>query len=366
MHDLGIWRYGLGQTQFIGPLRIACRSGSTDKARQTPSELMGTDKILLDVKGLKTFFRATDSPVRAVDGVDLVIHYDETVALVGESGCGKSILSQSLARLVPSPGFHPQGTIMFKGRNVLKMSERELVGLRGGEISYIFQEPASSLNPVFRVGYQIAEAVGLHHTGPRLTTSDTRAKVIELMEMVGLPDPAHRMNAYPHELSGGMQQRVMIAMALACSPSLLVADEPTTALDVTIQAQILELLANLQKQLHMAILLITHNLGLVADMADRVYVMYSGRIIETGTAEDLLTRPAHPYTKGLIDAVPRLGGTGPLKGIPGSVPHPAKLPPGCKFAPRCHMRQLACETSEPDLAGIDGAQRVRCLFPMKD
>lgn len=326
---------------------------------------MDTDRILLEVKGLKTFFKGSDAHVHAVDGVDLVISQDETVALVGESGCGKSVLSLSLARLVPRPGFHPEGVIRFKGTNVLEMNDRQLTQLRGGEISYVFQEPGSSLNPVFRVGYQIAEAVKLHAGEESGGPQATRARVLQLMEMVGLPDPERRIDAYPHELSGGQQQRVMIAMALACSPSLLVADEPTTALDVTIQAQILELLSDLQRRLHMAILLITHNLGLVADMAHFVYVMYAGRVVETGQTEDLLTRPAHPYTRGLLDAVPRLASTGPLKGIPGSVPHPAHLPVGCKFAPRCPRRQDVCERSEPQLETAGDGRSVRCFFPME-
>lgn len=327
---------------------------------------MNKDGLLLEAKGLRTFFKSADGPIRAVDGVDLSVRKGETVALVGESGCGKSVFSLSLARLVPRPGFHPEGSsIIFKGTDVLGMTDRQLTGLRGGEISYIFQEPGSSLNPVFRVGYQIAEAVRLHSPKSGGGAVDPRSRTLELMELVGLPDPARRMNAYPHELSGGMQQRIMIAMALACSPSLLVADEPTTALDVTIQAQILELLGGLQRKLGMAILLITHNLGLVADMARRVYVMYAGRVVETGATEELLTSPAHPYTRGLLDAVPRLKSTGPLKGITGSVPHPAHLPVGCKFAPRCSARQDACEAREPELAGKGEGRCVRCFFPLE-
>lgn len=326
---------------------------------------MSKDGVLLEVKDLQTFFKSADGPIRAVDGVDLSIHYGETVALVGESGCGKSVFSMSLARLIPRPGYNPAGKILFKGTDVLEMNDRQLTGLRGGEISYIFQEPGSSLNPVFRVGYQIEEAVRLHGMGSGATTNDPRARVLELLEMVGLPDPIRRIRAYPHELSGGMQQRIMIAIALACSPSLLIADEPTTALDVTIQAQILELLGGLQRKLGMAILLITHNLGLVADMARHVYVMYSGRVIESGPTEELLLRPAHPYTRGLLDAVPRLKRTGPLKGIPGTVPHPAHLPAGCKFAPRCARRKDICQSREPELEANGKNRCVRCFFPLE-
>ncbi|MEI6807755.1 MAG: ABC transporter ATP-binding protein [bacterium] len=327
--------------------------------------LMSKVGVLLEVKGLKTFFKSAEGPIRAVDGVDLSIHDGETVALVGESGCGKSVFSMSLARLIPRPGYHPAGKIMFKGTDVLEMNDNQLTGLRGGEISYIFQEPGSSLNPVFRVGYQIEEAVRLHKPKSGPATGEPRARVVELLEMVGLPDPIRRMQAYPHELSGGMQQRIMIAMALACSPSLLIADEPTTALDVTIQAQILELLSGLQRKLGMAILLITHNLGLVADMARNVCVMYSGRVIESGPTEELLLKPAHPYTRGLLDAVPRLKRTGPLKGIPGTVPHPAHLPPGCKFAPRCLKKKDICEKSEPALELNSKNRCVRCFFPLE-
>lgn len=327
---------------------------------------MTEEKLLLEVRGLQTFFKSAEGSIRAVDGVDLTIHHRETVALVGESGCGKSVFSMSLARLIPRPGFHPAGKILFEGSDVLAMSDRQLIDLRGGKVSYIFQEPASSLNPVFRVGYQIAEAVKLHGVKPPgNAASDINARVAELLEMVGLPDPTSRMRAYPHELSGGMQQRIMIAMALACSPSLLIADEPTTALDVTIQAQILELLRSLQERLGMAILLITHNLGLVADIARRVYVMYSGRVVESGTTEELLLRPAHPYTRGLLDAVPRLKQTGPLKGIRGTVPHPAHLPTGCKFAPRCPGKRAQCETCEPELVPTKGGRCVRCFFPLE-
>ena len=324
---------------------------------------MNNDSELLAVKGLKTYFGAAKAPVRAVDGISFVLRAGSTVALVGESGCGKSVTALSLARLVPQPpGFYAGGEILFDGEDVLRMSERRLADLRGSEMSYVFQEPGSALNPVFRVGDQIAEALKLHRRDVNV-----REEVHRLMGMVGLPDPVRRARAYPHELSGGMQQRVMIAMALACEPRLLVADEPTTALDVTIQAQILELLASLQEELGMAILLITHNLGLVADRAHWVNVMYAGRIVEGGPVAEILSRPAHPYTRGLLDAVPRLDMKGArMEGIPGSVPHPGRLPKGCKFAPRCPRAKEVCRGDEPSLTNGRGERVARCYFPLGD
>ncbi len=315
--------------------------------------------ILLDVQGLRTSFKAKRGMVRAVDGVSFVVRKGETVALVGESGCGKSVTALSLARLVPQPpGLYEGGRILYEGRDVLQMDESALRELRGKEISYVFQEPGESLNPVFRVGYQIGEAIRLHRANVNV-----RDEVIRLMNLVGLPEPERRMGAYPNELSGGMQQRAMIAMALACSPNLLIADEPTTALDVTIQAQIMELLGSLQKQLGMAVLLITHNLGLVADVAHWINVMYAGRIVESGPTEEVLTQPKHPYTIGLLEAVPRLEGTaGRLKGIDGTVPNPAQLPSGCKFHPRCAKCQAICREKEPDSEQAGPDHSVKCHF----
>ena len=321
---------------------------------------MNTDGPLLQVKDLSVWFGSRRQSIRAVDGVSFDIPAASTVALVGESGCGKSVTALALARLVPvPPGIYAGGRVVFDGRDVLPMRERELTDLRGKDISYVFQEPGSALNPVFRVGYQIMEAIRLHRRD-----ANPRDEAVKLMNLVGLPDPERRLDAYPHELSGGMQQRVMIAMALACRPRLLVADEPTTALDVTIQAQILELIGALQRQLRMAVLLITHNLGLVADVAHVVNVMYAGRIVESGRTEDVLARPAHPYTRGLLDAVPRIGGKRErMKGIDGSVPHPARLPPGCKFAPRCPKAQEKCRGVEPDITAAGDRRNVRCYFP---
>jgi oligopeptide/dipeptide ABC transporter ATP-binding protein len=317
-------------------------------------------QTLLKVRDLKVWFGSRKSPIRAVDGVSFDIPAGATVALVGESGCGKSVTAMALARLIPSPpARYESGQVLMANRDVLAMKERELALVRGAEISYVFQEPGTALNPVFTVGYQIGEALRLHRR-------DVNAKeeTVRLLELVGIPDAERRVGNYPHELSGGMQQRVMIAIALACRPKLLVADEPTTALDVTIQAQILDLLESLQKKLGMAVLLITHNLGLVADKAHWIHVMYAGRIVESGPTAEVMTRPAHPYTRGLMDAVPRLEGSARrMRGIDGTVPNPARLPPGCKFAPRCSKAQAACLRSEAALEAHGEGRRVRCLFP---
>jgi len=323
--------------------------------------MIANDKPLLEVRDLKTWFGARARPVRAVDGVSFDILPGTTVALVGESGCGKSVAALSLTRLVPQPpGFFAGGHVLLRGEDTLRMSERRLADIRGREISYVFQEPGTSLNPVFRVGYQVREAVRLHRTDV-----DAHDEAVKLMNMVGLPEPKRHMRSYPHEMSGGMQQRVMIAMALACRPSLLVADEPTTALDVTIQAQILELLSSLQEELKMAVLLITHNLGLVADKTHFVNVMYAGRIVETGRTEDVLRAPAHPYTRGLLDAVPRLEKAGErMTGIEGTVPDPADLPPGCRFEPRCPRAREECRRKEPEMTDAVVSRCVRCLYPL--
>jgi oligopeptide/dipeptide ABC transporter ATP-binding protein len=319
----------------------------------------GTNNILLHVQDLRTHFITRGGVVRAVDGVSFIIREGETVALVGESGCGKSVTALSLARLIPQPpGQYAGGQVLFRGRDVLRLDDAELRQLRGRDISYVFQEPGESLNPVFTVGYQIAEAIRLHR--PKVSGRD---EVLRLMNLVGLPDPERRFDAYPHQLSGGMQQRAMIAMALACNPRLLVADEPTTALDVTIQAQIMELLGSLQKQLGMAVLLITHNLGLVADVAHWLNVMYAGRIVESGPTEKVLRNPRHPYTRGLLDAVPRLEGTtGRLKGIEGAVPNPLALPSGCPFHPRCPKAQPRCRAEEPVIEKCEEEHEARCHF----
>src|SRR5579859_7672247 len=287
---------------------------------------------LLEINNLKMDFGKNADALRAVDGVSLAIGAGETVCLVGESGCGKTVTALSIARLVPTPpANYVGGEILLNGEDVLKMPLSELREIRGGVVSYVFQEPGAALNPVFRIGNQIKESLKLHR--PEKATNE---EVIRLLKLVGIPAPESRIRNYPFEMSGGMQQRVMIAMALASEPKLLVADEPTTALDVTIQAQILDLLRDLKQRLGMAILLITHNLGIVGDMADRVAVMYAGQIVELAPAKELLRRPLHPYTKALMNSVPKLRGTVErLPSIAGNVPRLGNFPPGCRFAPRC-------------------------------
>jgi oligopeptide/dipeptide ABC transporter ATP-binding protein len=314
---------------------------------------------LVTVENLQVQFFGGAHPVRAVDGVSFDIAEGETVALVGESGCGKSVTALALARLVPQPpGRYAGGRISFGGRDVLAMDEATLRQLRGRAISYVFQEPGSALNPVFTIGWQIMEALRSHRPD-----ADAHAEALEMMRLVGIPEPERRLASYPHELSGGQQQRVMIAMAIACRPKLLVADEPTTALDVTIQAQILDLLRDLQKRLGMAMLLITHNLGLVAETAHRMFVMYAGRIVESGAAPEVLAAPRHPYTRALLEAVPRLEGSeGRLKAIEGTVPNPAELPPGCKFHPRCAFARERCRVEEPAWEAESPERGVRCFF----
>jgi len=294
-----------------------------------------------------------------VDGVSLNIGTGETVCLVGESGCGKTVTALSIARLVPMPpANYVGGEILLNGRDVLKMSNGELRSIRGGVVSYVFQEPGASLNPVFHIGNQIRESLKLHK--PKKATNE---EVIRLLKLVGIPAPESRIKNYPFEMSGGMQQRVMIAMALASEPKLLVADEPTTALDVTIQAQILELLHDLKQRLGMAILLITHNLGIVGDMADRVAVMYAGQVVELAPAKELLRRPLHPYTRALMNAVPKLaGGASRLSAIPGNVPRIGNFPPGCRFAPRCPIAKPECSDKIPELVEVETGRFVRCPF----
>ncbi len=312
--------------------------------------------LLLDVRQLRVSFMTDEGEVRAVDGVSFSIRRGETLALVGESGSGKSVTALSLARLVPTPpGVYKGGQVLLEGEDVLTMGRDKLRAIRGARISYVFQEPATSLNPVFRIGTQIKEVLQLHR--PEAATDD---EVARLLRLVHIPEPTQRAREYPHQLSGGMQQRVMIAMALACHPSLLIADEPTTALDVTIQAQVLDLLKELKRSLGMSILLITHNLGIVGDLADQVCVMYAGRIVERAPAEELLQTPRHPYTRALLRSIPRLGTKRQrLETIPGSVPNAARLPSGCKFHPRCPVARPSCaQEPEPELT----EDRVRCPY----
>jgi len=314
---------------------------------------------LLEINNLRVEFGSGPDAVRAVDGVSLRLDSGKTLGLVGESGSGKSVTALSIARLAPSPpARYVGGEILLAGRDVLKMSSRELREIRGGLVSYVFQEPGASLNPVFRIGAQIKESLNYHRPG-----SANDAEVIRLLKLVGIPAPESRLGNYPHEMSGGMQQRVMIAMALASQPKLLVADEPTTALDVTIQAQIMELLRDLRRQLGMALLLITHNLGIVGDLADDVAVMYAGQIVEQGPARGVLRRPLHPYTQALIQSVPEIAAdVERLTAIPGTVPLPGAFPGGCRFHPRCPKAQSSCATRSPELTTVADGHGVRCPF----
>ena len=313
---------------------------------------------ILEVRDLFTSFHTVEGEGRAVDGVSFHLERGETLGLVGESGCGKSVTALSILRLVAPPGRIGGGQILLSGRDLLTLPEPEMRRVRGDEIAMIFQEPMSSLNPVLSCGRQIEEAVRLHQGGSR---KKARARAIEMMHLVGIPAPEQRVDEYPHQLSGGMRQRVMIAIALSCNPDVLIADEPTTALDVTIQAQILELLAKLQAEFHMAILLITHDLGVVAEVADRVAVMYAGQIVETATTKDLFAAPRHPYTRGLLRSIPHLdGGQERLEVIPGRVPEATLLPAGCRFHPRCSLAEPACEASPQRLEACGGGHEVRC------
>jgi oligopeptide/dipeptide ABC transporter ATP-binding protein len=320
------------------------------------------EKPLLEVKNLKTYFFTEDGIVKAVDGVDFVVYPGEVLGLVGESGCGKSVTSFSIMRLIGQPGKIVDGEIYFDGKNLVTLPENEMIQVRGNRISMIFQQPQSALNPVFKVGDQIAEVLDIHQS---LGKEMGHQRAVELLKMVGIPEAERRAEAYPHELSGGMAQRVMIAMALACAPELLIADEPTTALDVTIQAQILDLMRGLREKTGASIILITHDLGVIAEMAERVAIMYAGRIVEQTSVGVLFDKPLHPYTQGLIGSIPVLGKIKDrLAVIPGTVPNLVNLPPGCRFAPRCLARienQLSiCTDQEPDLIEANPGHIVRC------
>jgi oligopeptide/dipeptide ABC transporter ATP-binding protein len=319
---------------------------------------------LLEVNNLRTHFPTRAGLVRAVDGVSFYLDRGELLGLVGESGCGKSMTALSVMRLIAPPGKIVGGEIRFDGKDLLKLSDSEMRQMRGDDIAMIFQDPMTSLNPVYTVGEQIAEALRLHR---KLSHKQAKQAAIEAMREVAIPDPGRRAGDYPHQLSGGMRQRVMIAMALACNPKLLIADEPTTALDVTIQAQILELLDDLRKQRELAVLLITHDLGVVAEVADRVAVMYTGKIVEESPVDELFARPKHPYTEGLLRSVPKLTSEHVIKRerletIEGTVPRPTDLPPGCHFAPRCSHRMPRCIEGEIPLYHIEGEVSVRCVL----
>ena len=315
--------------------------------------------VLLEVRGLRTHFRVLDGVVPAVDGVDFSLKRGETLGLVGESGCGKSVTSLSIMRLIQTPpGEIVAGEIWFDGRELLSLSDKDMEEIRGNDITMIFQEPMTSLNPVFTVGEQIAESVRLHRHAAKREAWD---RAIEMLRLVGIPSPERRVKQYPHELSGGMRQRVMIAMALACDPQLIIADEPTTALDVTIQAQILELIKRIQEETGTALLLITHDLAVVAETVQQVAVMYAGKIVETGTVSETLLAPKHPYTEGLITSIPSRVEKGQrLNVIRGTVPNPFRMPKGCRFEPRCPYAFEPCKPFEPELEAIEGDRRVRC------
>lgn len=320
---------------------------------------------LLEISNLKTYFFVDNRQIPAVNGVDIYINEGETLGVVGESGCGKSVTSLSVMGLLGhTPGRVVDGSIKFKGNNLITLSEDEMREIRGNEIAMIFQEPMTSLNPVYKIGAQIGEAVKLHL---KYDKKKTREHVINMLKLVGIPRAEEIIDEFPHQLSGGMRQRVMIAMAMACNPTLLIADEPTTALDVTIQAQILELMKKLKEEKRTAIMLITHDLGIVAEMCDRVVVMYAGKVVEEAEVIEIFENPKHPYTKGLLNSIPKLGQkTDRLDSIPGNVPTPANMPKGCKFAPRCSQVMDICKEKDPELLQISKGHQCRCFLYEKE
>ena len=318
---------------------------------------------VLQIIGLKTQFQTRRGVVKAVDGLDLALQPGETFGLVGESGCGKSVTALSILRLLPQPaGRIAAGRILFDGKDLATVGEAEIRRIRGNRISMIFQEPMTSLNPVYTIGFQIEEVLRRHRGMGR---TEVRAEAARALGLVGMPEPAARLDDYPHQLSGGMRQRAMIAMALACQPALMIADEPTTALDVTIQAQILDLIARLKQETGMSVLLITHDLGVVAEICRKVAVMYAGKVVESAEVGELFTRPAHPYTVGLFNSLPHVGGRGGvLKPIPGVVPSLVNLPPGCAFQERCFRRYDACR-AQPPWRDIAPGHHARCWAPLE-
>jgi oligopeptide/dipeptide ABC transporter ATP-binding protein len=334
---------------------VSIQTGANDTVRGNP------DGPLLDVRGLRTYFHVMDGTVKAVDGVDFSIPRGGTVGLVGESGCGKSVTAHSIMRLIDiPPGEIAAGEIWFDGRDLLKLSKDKMRHVRGGEIAMVFQEPMTSLNPVFTIGNQISEAVKLHN---KVNNKEAMERTIESLRLVGVSAPERRVKQYPHELSGGMRQRAMIAMALSCNPKLIIADEPTTALDVTIQAQILELIKALQVRTGTALLLITHDLAVVAETVETIAVMYAGRIVETGKVDQVLLNPQHPYTQGLLSSIPSVKKRGEaLSVIKGVVPNPFRMPPGCKFQPRCPYAWERCREAEPELLPAASGAISRCFL----
>ena len=321
---------------------------------------------LLDVRGLVTEFHSSEGVFKAVDGVSFSVARGETLGIVGESGCGKSVTSLSVMGLIPRPpGKIPAGEIVFEGRDLLTLSSRQMRDVRGNDISMIFQEPMTSLNPVYTVGQQIMEGILLHED---ISEAEARERAIEMLRLVRIPSPEGRVDDYPHQMSGGMRQRVMIAMALACNPKLLIADEPTTALDVTIQAQILDLMRDLRERTGTAIMLITHDLGVIAELADRVVVMYAGKVVEEARVGDLFTDPQHPYTLGLLGSIPKMDvDEVRLATIEGSVPNPYNMPAGCKFNPRCPFADDKCRQEVPALIEVKPGHKVACWkAPLED
>lgn len=322
---------------------------------------------VIEVKNLVTSFKTREGVFNAVDDISFSVQKGKTLGIVGESGCGKSVTSLSIMRLIPSPpGEIRSGQILFKGQNILEISQNEMRNIRGNKIGMIFQEPMTSLNPVFTIGNQIEESVLIHQKN--LAKGESRKKAIDLLTLVGIPSPSKRIDDYPHQLSGGMRQRVMIAMAISCSPELLIADEPTTALDVTIQAQILDLIKKLQVELQTAMILITHDLGVVAETCDNVAVMYAGKIVEQGSAEDIFNHPKHPYTKGLLDSVPHFESgkrRKKLETIPGIVPNLNNMPVGCRFSERCKWVQEDCLKSQPPLTEKSPGHLAACYHPVE-
>jgi len=317
-------------------------------------------KPLLEIQNLSIHFFTEEGVIQAVENVNFEIYPGEMIGLVGESGCGKSVTGLSLLRLISTPpGRIVNGDILFDGRSLLQLEEKEMERVRGNDISMIFQEPMTSLNPVFTIGDQIMEAIILHQGSDK---TEARKRAIKMLDRVKIPSPEKRIDSYPHQLSGGMRQRAMIAMALSCQPKLLIADEPTTALDVTIQAQVLQLLKEIQREMEMSVMLITHDLGVVSEIADRVAVMYAGRIMEYGPIEAIFQQVRHPYTKGLLDSLPQLEEKKKrLYAIPGQVPDPMALPVGCKFHPRCDLMIEGCKNEEPPLFQVNGEHFSRCI-----
>ncbi len=335
-------------------------SVSIASAEELSSRNGKTGETLLEVVDLRTHFKTMDGIVKAVDGVSFSVPDGASVGIVGESGCGKSVTSLSIMRLVERPGWIAGGQVLFRRKDLARLSEEDMRRVRGDDITMVFQEPMTSLNPVFTIGSQVSEVIRVHR---KVSKKEAMERTVELLRMVGIPNAERRLSEYPHNFSGGQRQRVMIAMAIANDPDLLILDEPTTALDVTIQAQILELVKDLQQRVNTAVMLITHDLGVVAEMSSRVIVMYSGRVVEDGDVLSVLKNPKHPYTRGLLASIPSLGHKGAkLNVIEGSVPNPLRLPQGCKFAPRCPFVMAKCHVEEPELKPVgDGDNRLaRC------